>query len=326
MHLVKVPLRIPILGGGTDIKSWYEKNGSFFVSAAINKYIYISGHERLSDNLTWLSYSKNEVVKDVNDIKHEILREILKMYKSNNGIEIHSISDLPSHSGLGSSGSFTVGLLMLMNNIFKYKKSLQSIAETAIDLNTNKLGKNSGKQDEYIAAFGGVKSFKIQKNGTTKVKKFKIKNLREFDNNLFLFNTERGSSEVMLSLIAKNHKKSNEVYLKNINIVSKEMKSTLIDGNINEYGKLLDEHWKIKKSFSKKMSNSKTDELYDQLKRFGATGGKIIGAGGGGCFLCYVPKKNNRYFRKKIQKLKITSIPFSLFDNNEESTSQTYII
>lgn len=326
MHLIKIPLRIPILGGGTDIKSWYQKNGSFFVSAAINKYIYISGHQRLSDNLIWLSYSKNEIVQNIKDIKHEILREILKMYKSNHGIEIHSISDLPSHSGLGSSGSFTVGSLILMNNIFNYKKSLQSIAETAIDLNINKLGKNSGKQDEYIAAFGGVKSFNIQKNGMTKVKKFKIKNLREFDNNLYLFNTERGSSEVMLSLIAKNHKKSNEVYLKNINMVSKEMRSILLSGKIDEYGKLLDEHWKIKKSFSKKMSNSKTDELYNQLKKFGATGGKIIGAGGGGCFLCYVPKKNNINFKKKIHKLKITSIPFSLFDNNEECVLQTYNI
>ena len=326
MHLIKVPLRIPILGGGTDIKSWYEQNGSFFVSAAINKYIYVSGHERLSDNLIWLSYSKNEVVHNVKDIKHEILREILKIYKRKHGIEIHSISDLPSHSGLGSSGSFTVGSIILMNNIFKYKQSLKSIAESAIDLNINKLGKNSGKQDEYIATFGGIKSFKIKKNGSTQVKKFKIKNLKEFDDNLFLFNTERGSSEVMLSLIAKDHKKSNDIYLKNIDIVSKEMKSILVAGKIDEYGKLLDEHWKIKKSFSKKMSNSKTDQLYKQLKNFGATGGKIIGAGGGGCFLCYVPKKNNRYFKKKIQKLKITNIPFSLFDNNEECTLKSFII
>ena len=104
------------------------------------------------------------------------------------------------------------------------------------------------------------------------------------------------------------------------------MKSILVAGKIDEYGKLLDEHWKIKKSFSKKMSNSKTDQLYKQLKNFGATGGKIIGAGGGGCFLCYVPKKNNRYFKKKIQKLKITNIPFSLFDNSEECTLKSFII
>ena len=120
-----------------------------------------------------------------------------------------------------------------MNNIFKYKQSLKSIAESAIDLNINKLGKNSGKQDEYIATFGGIKSFKIKKNGSTQVKKFKIKNLKEFDDNLFLFNTERGSSEVMLSLIAKDHKKSNDIYLKNIDIVSKEMKSILVAGKID---------------------------------------------------------------------------------------------
>lgn len=329
MIYIKAPLRLSLGGGGTDLPWWYKKNSGYLISVAINKYVHIIGSKRLYDNKIWLSYSKNEIVRNIGKIKNEIFRESLKLKKIKEGIEIHSISDVPGNSGLGSSGAFTAGLIYFLE---KYKKQIinkKKIAEEACNIEMSILKKSSGKQDQYISTYGGFKEIKINKKGLVKIKNINLnkKIIKKFNDCMFLIHTNisRKSENVLKS--QKNQfffdKKNISKVMKQIQKIGYKTKKILLEGNVNALGKLFDIHWNLKKKLSPIMSSKLISNIYKEAKNNGAIGGKIIGAGGGGYFLFIVNKKNKKKFFSFLKKKKLTNLPFEFEKSGIKEIKET---
>lgn len=325
MNIIKVPLRIPLGGGGTDLPEWYTKNGSFFLSASINKYIYLTISTRPFDKKIWLSYSDVELCDNYSEVKHKLFNSVLDLFAEkfnqySNGIEIHSISEVPGKSGLGSSGSFTVGLIYLLNNFINGDLLRQDIAEMACDIEMNKLKNGSGKQDQYIAAYGGIRLFSIDKSGEVKTELLDIENEESilFKNNLLIYYSgiTRDASSILLeqqsSIVSKE---STKIAMSEIQAIGIESAKHLKTKNFDDYGKLMNKHWEVKKSISTKMSDGPLNELYDYALQNGAVGGKVMGAGGGGFFLFYVPLKNQEKFRLAMKRIDKKELLWN-FENN----------
>ena len=311
MIIVRSPLRISIGGGGTDIPSYYKKNGGFFISAAINKYVYVTITEPFQKGI-YLKYSQIEKTNNINKIKHNIIREVLKSEISKNKIEITTLTDIPAKTGLGSSGSFSTALIKAINLFNQKKISKRELAEKACEIEIKKLKQPSGKQDQYISVYGGISEFSINKNGFVNVKNLKISNRTKtnLENNLLLFFTgfSRDSSFILNEQNKKTIRNNQEI-LHNLDFVKSlghEIKHSLIKGDCNEFGKLMDEHWKYKLKRSKNMSNQTINEAYDYAIKNGALGGKLIGAGGGGFLLFYSnnPRKLRNAFLKKFEEVR----------------------
>ena len=313
MIIVRSPLRISIAGGGTDIPSYYKINESFFISAAINKYIYISITKPFEKGI-YLKYSKSEKVKNIKQIKHDIIREVLLNNFKTDQIEITTLTDIPAKTGLGSSGSFTTGLIKGLHS-FK-KKFIEKIhlAELACDIEINKLKQPSGKQDQYISTYGGISEFKINKSGKVFPKSLNLKNdiIDKLEDNLLLFFTgfSRNSSNILSDQNKKTIQKDKTI-ISNLNYVkdlAKEIKKSLVKGELKNFGKLMNEHWIYKLSRSKKMSNSIINNYYDYALKNSAVGGKLVGAGGGG-FLLFYSETPNR-LRQALKKTKLEEVRF----------------
>ena len=300
MIITRSPLRISLGGGGTDLPSYYKKHGGFLISAAINKYIYIALHNTFEKGL-YLKYSNYERVKKVIDIRHPIIRESLKNIKDESlkNIEIISLADIPARTGLGSSGSFTNALLLALYTQKKKKIDKRKLAELACFIEINKLNEPSGKQDQYISSYGGIKKMKINKKGYVDIKDLKIskKNTNILENNISLFFTGylRRSSKILNNQKNKTQKNDRNMienlhYIKKLGVKSSK---ALEKGNFNDFANYLDEHWKKKIERDKQMSNSKINKIYQiALKQGGAIGGKLIGAGGGGFLMFYSTNKS----------------------------------
>jgi D-glycero-alpha-D-manno-heptose-7-phosphate kinase len=318
---IKAPLRLSLGGGGTDLPWWYKKNTGYLISATINKYIHIIGSSRSYDNKIWLSYSKNEIVNTVSNISNEIIRECFKFKKINHGIEIHSISDVPGNSGLGSSGAFGAGLIYFLEKYKNRKINKKKIAEEACKIEMDFLKKNSGKQDQYISVFGGFKEIKIGKSGIVKIKNINLnkKIIKKFNDCMILVHTNISrKSELVLKSQKKNFILEN-IYISNIMNKIQQIgyltKKALLQGNTEMLGKLFDEHWNLKKKLSPFMSTKFISTLYDKAKKNGAIGGKIVGAGGGGYFLFIIKKNKKKLFLSFIKKNKLRNLPFR-FEKN----------
>ena len=314
MRIVRAPVRITLGGGGTDLPGYYTKYGGFLISAAINKFIYITGSKRPFDNKFWLSYSNLEVCEDKDEIKHELLRKCLEKYSFKTGIEIHSISELPGNTGLGSSGSFLVALLTLINSLSKIEVSRKEVAEMACRIEIEELGHSCGKQDQYIAAFGGIISLEIDKQGNVDVRDLDLDRgvLKELQNNLRIYYTGfMREAESILKQQKKGLEEGRESMvsnLKKIKEIGNESGKCLQNNNLNGFGTLLDEHWHLKKAMDTNMSNSLIDEIYDKAKASGCLGGKLMGAGGGGFFMFYVPPENKRKFEEGMQSFQLAEL------------------
>ena len=292
MIISKTPLRISIGGGGTDLPEFYEKMGGFFVSAAITKYIYVVVHKPFDDTIT-LKYSEIEKINNIDYIKHGIIREVLRAVGHEGGIEIVSFADLPSRSGLGSSGSFTVGLRSIfMSRCYKDNTKL---AEAAYDIERNKLGYSIGKQDPYIAAYGGVTAFEIDTSG--KVVANRLHPCADLSKNLLLFYTgqQRDANTILVEQAKSMSKASSYSNMMKIKGIGYRISEAISTNNIHKVGLLFDEHWKHKKKVSDKMTSPRFDKIYDEAKKHGALGGKIVGAGMSGFFLFYVEKNHNKF-------------------------------
>ncbi|MAV56051.1 MAG: galactokinase [Candidatus Pelagibacter sp.] len=315
MIIIRSPLRISIGGGGTDIPSYYEKKGSFFISAAINKYVYVTITKPFEKGI-YLKYSEIEKVNSVNKISHKIIKEVLKKELIENKIEITTLTDIPSKTGLGSSGSFSTALLKAIysfNNKFIGKMDL---AEKACDIEINQLKQPSGKQDQYISVYGGISEFRINKSGKVKVKNLNISSniITKLERNLLLFFTgfSRNSSLILNEQNEKTKKKESEI-IKNLDFVKSlgiEIKKELENGNCENFAKLMNTHWNYKLKRSKNMSNSSIDNLYSYALKNGALGGKLIGAGGGGFLLFYTNNPKKLRNALKIKKLEEVSFKF----------------
>jgi D-glycero-alpha-D-manno-heptose-7-phosphate kinase len=297
------PLRISLGGGGTDLPFYYSKNGGFVISAAIKKYVYVIVSDHF-DDIIKLNYSKTELCSNFNKIQHPIFKHTLKFLKIPKHIEITSLADIPANSGLGSSGSFTVGLLNSLGTHIEKTFTKKLLAETAIDMEMKVAGEPVGKQDQYIASYGGFQCFSISKNGSVKVSPLKISSdsIRDLEHNLTFFYTglTRKSSSVLNDQKASSEKKSYSFdYFDSIKKIGYQTKKYLENDNLDEFGLLLNEHWELKKNTSNKISNSLIDKYYNLAINNGASGGKLIGAGGGGFLMFYSKNSNNK---KKLRK------------------------
>ncbi|MDD4187282.1 MAG: GHMP kinase [Bacilli bacterium] len=306
MVITKTPFRVSLCGGGSDLPAFYEKHGGCVISTTINKYMYITSHPAFNKNNTVVKYSKTESVEDINEIEHSIFRECLKQ-EGLEGLELTSIADIPQGTGLGSSSSFTVGLIKNLKCHKREYISDEEVAEAACDMEINKLGNPIGKQDQYAAAFGGLNYYQFNKDGSVFVEPVLMSHdsYKQLEKNLIMLYVggEHSASEILKEQ-SKNVKSGDkEAGQKRIVELTHELKYELEHDNIDFVGKALHENWLIKKTLASGISNPKFDEWYDKAIKNGATGGKILGAGGSGFFLFYVPEEKQDTFRKEMNEL-----------------------
>jgi len=297
MIIARSPLRISLGGGGTDLPSYYEQHTGFLVAAAIDKYVYITLHDTFVADLI-VKYSKLERVAAASQLEHPIIREAMALLEINGAsMELTSMADIPAGTGLGSSGSFTTALLKALH---AWKKNLvhpAELAEQACDIELNRLHEPIGKQDQYIAAYGGLTCFKFLPGG--KVEAWPLKASEEtrynLEDNLLLFFTgySRSASAILKEQDTKS-KAADSSMIENLHFVKDlgfQSQRALESGDLNEFARLMDVHWQRKKQRSGGMSNAKINEWYDLAMANGALGGKLIGAGGGGFLMFYADDK-----------------------------------
>jgi D-glycero-alpha-D-manno-heptose-7-phosphate kinase len=291
MIISRTPLRISIGGGGSDLPSFYESHGGFFISAAIDKHIYISLNNHFGENYL-IRYSDQEQVFTRDEIRHRIVRAAFEEHTIP-PVELVSIADLPGGTGLGSSGTFTVGLL---NAVYAQKRqsiSTHALAEEACHVEMNLLGEPVGKQDQFIAAYGGITCFEIDKDGTVVAAPLLLSNrcLYTLEDRLLLFFTghSRSASVLLGDQKAKSQSgdKSMTTALQATVELGREIQRCLIAGDAPRFGDLMHEHWERKRQRSQGMSNPLIDRCYAAARANGARGGKLVGAGGGGFLLFY---------------------------------------
>lgn len=303
MIITKTPLRISFTGGGTDLPAFYKNGYGAVVSTAIDKYIYITVNKRF-DNSIRMSYSQTEIVNHVDELKHDIARECLRMVGITGGIEITSIADIPSGTGLGSSSSFTVGLLNALYSYVGERLSSEELAKRACQIEIDVLGHPIGKQDQYAAAYGGINYFTFERNGEVRREKIIVSNndLRNMNRKLMMFYTGvRRSTDGILARQSKDTKNKMEV-LTFMRDQANQMKSYLTaKGFDSEFAAMLDTAWVKKKSVTSGISNPQIDELYQKALNAGASGGKLLGAGGGGFILLYCDEQYQQAVRDALE-------------------------
>ena len=292
MILSRAPTRITLGGGGTDLKSYYSKYGGFLIAGAIDKYCTILASHRFYNDIR-LSYSKTELKGKVCDIEHRIFRAALQLTCVDESIELHSTADVPAGCGLGTSSSFTVALL---NSLHAYNREFvahKQLAEEACHLEIDILGEPIGKQDQYMAAFGGLSCLTIDKNGEVSVEPLNIADgvVDQLESNLILLFTgkERSASEILRDQDTKSKNGDPEMFenLHRIKDIGLQTRKYLEKGQVDMLGELFHTHWEMKKKRSGNISNPTIDECYEIARKNGAIGGKIIGAGGGGFLMLY---------------------------------------
>jgi D-glycero-alpha-D-manno-heptose-7-phosphate kinase len=292
MLITRTPLRISIGGGGTDLPSYYERRGGFFISAAIGKYMFIAINRTFTDDYL-IKYAELERRTAVAEIDHRIVRAVLTEHQLEPGLEIVSTADIPAGAGLGSSGAFTVGLLRAVYALQREHVTPAGLAEEAARIEIDVLGEPVGKQDQYIAAFGGLTCFEIDPDGRVSVSPLAVSNetLHELEERLLLFFT--GYSRSAAEILADQHKRSvadESEMLDNLDRtkeLGREIKRTLEEDVPERFGELMHEHWERKRSRSQAISNAQIDRWYEAGMANGAVGGKLVGAGRGGFLMFY---------------------------------------
>ena len=316
MIVTRTPVRIPLGGGGTDLPSYYTQYGGFLVSAAIDKYIYVTVNKRFEKSIR-LSYSSTEIVDNPDEIKHPIVKQALKFLNIDSSIEITSIADVPSNTGLGTSSSFTVGLLNALHCFKREKVSAKDLAEEACFIEIQLLSEPIGKQDQYLAAYGGVQCLELDRLGNVKVTPLCLSEdaIDQLESNTLLFYTgiRRSASEV-LAPQSKGASLDKERVIENMHKIKEigyQIKKSFEEENLARFGELLDIHWQTKKGLSDKITQSQIDTWYEVAKNSGALGGKVMGAGGGGFFMFYCNNGKNG-FRKAMEKEGLKEMRFRI--------------
>ena len=305
MIMSRTPLRVSFLGGGTDIKEYYSAHGGAVVSAAINKYIHIIVNKKF-DNKIRVSYSRTEIVSTPDELAHPLVREALKLLDITKAVEILSISDIPSEgTGLGSSSSFTVGLLNALHAWQGEHAPSNQLAQEACRIEREIVKDPGGKQDQYIAAFGGLRLFEFLPDEEVRVNYVLMGDggRKMLDDSLMLLYTgqTRSSSDILRTQIGGMQDKLD--YYAAIKDMTYSCFRALEHSDIEETGRLLDEGWQFKKKLSNGITNKTIDDLYNRAKNAGAYGGKITGAGGGGFLLLLVDPDKKKDVRKELNHL-----------------------
>ena len=306
MIVTKTPLRVSFFGGGSDIPQFYENEQGLCVSTAINSYIYLAVNKCVAKHLK-VVYSELELENHIDNIKHDRVREILKHYRQTTNMEICSFSDIPTKgSGLGSSSTFTVGLINAVHRILaKSEIDKKILAELACYIEINKCGEPIGKQDQYAAAYGGLNAYWFNKdNVEVEPIDISFSSTMDLNSRILCFNTgvNRLASSVLTEQVDNLKKKINLEYTKLVVSFAKESIELLKKNKLDEFGELLGQSWEIKKKLSSNVSNSEIDEMYHTALRNGAIGGKILGAGGGGYLMVYVPENKQHKVISALSK------------------------
>jgi D-glycero-alpha-D-manno-heptose-7-phosphate kinase len=317
MLITRTPLRISIGGGGTDLPSYYERHGGFVISAAINRYIYVSINRTFTDDY-FIKYSALERVRTAEEIQHPIIRECLRSHPIGPGIEVVSMADIPAGTGLGSSGAFTVGLLRALHGFRMQHVSAQAVAEEACAIEIERLGRAVGKQDQYIAAHGGLTCFEFG-NGPVTVTPLRIPQLalHDLEEHLLMFFTgySRDADQVLTEQ-KQQSERGQTAMIDNLHFVKelgRSIKGALEAGDTAKFGRLMHEHWLHKTKRSAKMSNDRIDRWYRIGMDSGAVGGKLVGAGGGGFLLFYATDRLP--LRQAMAREGLTEVRFT-FDHD----------
>ena len=313
--VTKAPLRVSFAGGGTDIEYYYKKYEGAFISSTINKYVYVTvkKHEDIFNEQYRLNYAESEICNSISSIRNEIVKECIKLIKLPYPLYISTISDVPSSSGLGSSSSFTVALLLALHTLRGDKVNAAQIVEEAVYIEVNKLRKPIGKQDQLAAAYGGLNFYQISKNGEVNIKPLaasKSNIVKIFDNSFLLWTGISRHSENILSDQKLNRLKN----IENLNFLKRQALDLydLFRSNleINKLASFLNEGWTKKKKLTTKMTSKKIDLLYESLIKEGGKGGKVCGAGGGGFILMLTDKKKKKLIKNKFKSFKFLDIQY----------------
>ena len=298
MIIARSPLRITLGGGGTDLPSYYRDHEGFLIAAAIDKYVYVTVMRPFTEGI-YLKYSALERVAQVDQVRHPIIREALALQQLKTPqIEITTLADIPAGTGLGSSGSFTTALLKALHAHRRRLLQPQDLAEMACDLEINRLREPVGKQDQYIAAYGGLTCFTFHKDDSVTAEPLRasMETMFDLEDHLLLFFTgfTRSAGEILRDQHLRSQAHDPEV-LRNLHYVKElglRSRAALESGNVLRFGELLHEHWEHKKRRSGQMSNEQVDSWYELARRNGAVGGKLVGAGGGGFLMFYATDRN----------------------------------
>ena len=300
MIVTRTPFRLTLGGGGTDLPSFYREHGGFIFAAAIDKYMFLNVNTPIVDDKIRVRYSKSEMVDRVEELQHTLAREALRHFGVTNGIEIVSIADIPSGTGLGSSSSYLVGLLNALHALLQDQATPQKLAEEACYIELEVLKKPIGKQDQYMAAFGGFTALDITPDGTVRVTRLQLDAdlLESLEHNILMFftNEMRDATGILKKQDEATRTKDQVVVrsLCEIKDIGLEISSAISRGNLRRFGELLDAHWQSKKRLSEGISNPQIDAWYELAKQNGAIGGKISGAGGGGFLMLYCEENKAR--------------------------------
>jgi len=301
MIITKTPFRMSFVGGGSDLKEFYKHFQGAVLSTSINKYMYISSHKFFDEDKIRAKYSQTETVKNINNMQHPIIREVLKKFKVKGALEISSNADIPAGAGLGSSSSFAVGLLHNLYTVFGKFVTPRQLAEEACEIEIRKLREPIGKQDQYAAAFGGLNVIKFNTSGTVSVEPIHLRKdiYKMLQKNLLAFyiGSPRNTRDIL------SEQKSNLLNRDKIDVLKRmvelvwKLREALYEGNLDEFGKILHENWLLKCTLASKIANPEIQGIYERALKKGAIGGKLLGAGGGGFLLFYCDSRRQKNLR-----------------------------
>ncbi|HEX5274842.1 MAG TPA: hypothetical protein VFW34_06160 [Candidatus Rubrimentiphilum sp.] len=301
MIVTRTPFRVTLGGGGTDLPAFYRRHGAYVLSMGIDKYMYVALNVPYADRLVRLHYTQSETVGRVEDLKHELAREALLHHGIHDAIEIASLADLPAGSGLGSSSCYLVGLLNAVRAYLLRPASFEELADEACAIEVDVLNKPIGKQDQYMAAFGGLTELRIARDGTVTVNRLTLPSDAIADliskTHMYHTNVQRSTIDILGEQTAalENDDARTDEILMEISELGLQISQAIHARDFDRFGKLLHDHWTVKKRLSAKISLDDIDELYDYVRaEFGVLGGKIVGAGGGGFLQLYCPAEGRR--------------------------------
>lgn len=304
MIITRTPFRVSFCGGGSDLPAFYEKHGGCVLSTGIQKYMYLSIHPAFDPAETVLKYSRTEQVKDYSEIEHKYFRCVLERFGLK-GVEITSTADVPAGTGMGSSSSFTVGLLHVLYSYTGKFVSRERLAEEACRTEMIDLGQPIGKQDQYAAAFGGLNFYSFHRDGSVTVEPVIMRgeSFEKLERNLMLFYT--GSVHSASEILKEQGKNVTEGEREQGQLrmcqMTRDLREAFQNNSVDTLGEILDEGWAVKRTLASGISSPAIDEYYDRAKKLGAAGGKLLGAGGGGFLLLYVPEKEQGRLRRGLQ-------------------------
>jgi D-glycero-alpha-D-manno-heptose-7-phosphate kinase len=306
--ITRTPFRVSFIGGGSDMPDFYTKHPGAVLSTTINKYMYISSHRYFEPDQIRVKYSKTETVKNVADLQHPILREVLNQFGIGGGLEVSSIADVPSGTGLGSSSSFTVGLIhnLSVNRNRPVTKDFLAIEACRVEIDL--LKEPIGKQDQYAAAVGGLNVFEFKPNGDVTVEPFHQSKevLDRLEKNLVMFYT--GDQRSASNILAEQKKNINDnakfQSLQQMVALVSDARQAILTNRLDDFGKILHENWLLKKSLASGISNDNINQAYEAALKAGAIGGKLLGAGGGGFLLFYVPEQAQKSVIESLKALR----------------------